>query len=202
MSAATPGATPAPSGPAADQSPTAVVRLDSGNSGNTNAKDDGKIAAPANACRTRLRLRVITVPAVAENTADKANTSNPSWKIRLRPIRSARRPASGKNAAVPIKKPTTPQPTSAAVAPTNPDWMSSRAIFVAVLLNPTSTVASDATHNARHARGGTASSGARAEVGSATNGALRVPSVGRISRTVDSTTGICRRTTKSLRRSP
>ena len=173
------------------------MRLDSGNSGKTNASEDGKIAAPANACRTLLRLRVITVPAVAENTADSAKTKRPSWKIRFRPIRSARRPANGKNAAVPIKNPATPQPTSAAVAPIKPDWMSSRAIFVAVLLKPTSTVASDATHSALHARGATASSGARPFIGSATAGEVKVPSTGTILRTVESTTGICRRTGKA-----
>ena len=93
---------PAASGPAADHSPTAVIRRDSGNSGSTRLSDAGRIAAPPSDCSTRARLSVHTVGASADSTAESANSASPIWKMRLRPMRSARRPANGRNAAVPI----------------------------------------------------------------------------------------------------
>ena len=151
------GAIAAASGPEADHSPTAVVRLDSGNNGSTRLSDAGRIAAPLIACSTRAMFNVHTVGAMAENTADSANSASPIWKMRLRPILSARRPASGRNAAVPIMNPAMPQPTSAADAPAKLSRIESSARLEAVLLKPTSTVPNEATVSARQARPDTAS---------------------------------------------
>ena len=137
--------------------PTAVVRRDSGNSGSTKLSEAGRIAAPPKACSTLAKLRVHTVGAAAESTAEHANRTKPAWKMRLRPIRSDNRPASGRNDAVPIMYPATPQATAVAVAPAKLARIDGSAMLVAVLLKPTSTVPSDATVSARHARPDTAS---------------------------------------------
>ena len=133
------GATAAESGPAAAHAATAVERRVAGNSGSTMESDAGMTSAPAMACSTRAAINTHTLGANADSTDETANNITPSWNILTRPWRSAIRPPSGRNAAVPIKYPEETNAVVVSATAGNEAVMSSNAILVAVELNPTST---------------------------------------------------------------
>jgi len=95
--------------------------------------------APATAWTTRAMIRIHTDGATADMTAERTKSATPSLKMRTRPCRSAIRPASGRNAAVPIRYPDDTKAVVVSAMSGNEAVMSSNAIFVAVVLNPTNT---------------------------------------------------------------
>ena len=147
------GAIAADNGPAAAHAATALGLRLAGNNGSTIDNDAGITRAPPIACSTRAAMSTHTFGASAESTDEMANSITPSWKIFTRPWRSAIRPARGKNAAVPIRYPDDTNAVVVAATAGNEAVMSSKAIFVAVELNPTSTYPAAPIARAFHASG-------------------------------------------------
>jgi hypothetical protein len=84
--------------PVAVHSAVAVARCSTGNSGRTRLSEAGVSIAPPIACSTRAATSIGTETDTPHSADAATNTTTPIMNSRLRPTRSASRPA-GTNAA-------------------------------------------------------------------------------------------------------
>ena len=77
-----------------DQAPMARARSSGRNVASRMARLPGVSSAPPTPCTTRARTRNTAVGATAHSSEPTANTTMPSWKMRLRPNRSPSDPPS------------------------------------------------------------------------------------------------------------
>ena len=85
--------------PTADQMPIASARCSTGKAGRIRPRVVGSIIAPPAAWRTRAATRKGIEGATAQRAEAAAKSSRPATKTRLRPTRSAIRPAGTSSAA-------------------------------------------------------------------------------------------------------
>src|SRR5437899_1856824 len=94
------GPAPAATAPVADQMATATARWRPENSARSSASDVGMSTAPPAAWTTRAPISHPAPGAAAQRAEATTNVTSPPMKRRLRPSRSARRPAGMRSAAV------------------------------------------------------------------------------------------------------
>jgi len=92
-----PNAAAAP--PTADHRPMAAPLRAGPKAGRSSPSDVGSISAPPRACTTRAATRKPSVGATAHSAEAAVKAPSPSRKARLRPARSAHRPAGTRAAA-------------------------------------------------------------------------------------------------------
>ena len=88
--------------PVADQTATASALSRGGNSASRRASEAGIKMAPPAACTTRAAISQPAPGAAAHSAEASTKMASPAMKSRLRPARSARRPAGTSRAAVTI----------------------------------------------------------------------------------------------------
>ncbi len=93
------GPVAAATAPVAVHNDVAVARCVTGNSGNARLSDVGSSTAPAIACTTRAATSTPKLPASPHTTDAVTNSTTPTRNRRLRPSRSASRPAGTSAAA-------------------------------------------------------------------------------------------------------
>jgi hypothetical protein len=115
--------------PTAAHRPIASPRFSGGNSGSSRPSDDGvRIAAPA-ACATRAATRTSTDGAAAHAALATVKSARPPRNARLRPVRSAQRPAGTRSAAKTIAYALSTQESDASDVPSKSRWMSGNAML-------------------------------------------------------------------------
>src|SRR5450755_3905041 len=115
--------------PTAAQIPTAAPRFSGGNSGSSRPSEVGSMNAAPAACATRAPTSTATDGAAAHAAEARLNRPSPSRKPRLRPARSAHRPAGTSSAAKVIAYAFRTQDRPARLTPVNSRWMSGKAML-------------------------------------------------------------------------
>ncbi len=115
--------------PVADHTATASARCFGGNSASTSASEAGIRIAPPAACRTRAAINQPAPGAAAHSAEANTKVTRPATKSRLRPNRSAMRPAGTSSAAVTIAYPLRTQESVASLVPAKSRWMLGKAML-------------------------------------------------------------------------
>ena len=93
------GPAAAAAAPTPAQIPIAAGRSRGSNSGSSSASEVGTSSAAPAACSTRAATSVATDGAIPHSAEPIEKSTSPAWKPRLRPVRSASRPAGTSSAA-------------------------------------------------------------------------------------------------------
>jgi hypothetical protein len=144
----------------APHSATATGRRAAGNAASTIASDAGRSSAAPIACTTRAATSSSTDPARPHASEPARNTATPPTKMRLRPCRSASRPAGTSSAAYTTVYAFSTHDRSAGVAPANAARSAGNAANSTVASSETRNTAVLAIANVRHGRAAAATAGA------------------------------------------
>ncbi len=164
------GPAAAATAPLADQIATARGRWGAANSTSTSARDVGNSAAAPTACATRAATSQPTDGAAAHRPEAATNTSAPAMKTRLRPRRSASRPAGTSSAANTIAYALSTHDSDASLAPPKLAWMSGNAMLTMNRSRLAMNVATHATTSTRLRLAAGPPPGADAAAGAVTRG--------------------------------
>ena len=144
------GPAAAATAPTAAQIETALRRSSAGNSGRRRASEVGKTEAAPTACSTRAATSSSTEGAAADRAEATVKIARPATKLRLRPSRSAVRPAGTSRAAKTIAYALRIHESDARLVPPKSRSMAGNAMFTMKRSRLAMNTAADTTIRTRH----------------------------------------------------